>query len=133
MSVEEVAAAIGRSLDRLATARAAIAEASQLVGEARDIYAACTAGTNDPEAEEAPARAAQVVEEIDSMYGRLALIDETLRGYLDSTGASLPGSAPTSAPTPTPDAAPPPTPAPKNNTGRASTCRPTPAGEARCG
>ncbi|GAA1252957.1 hypothetical protein GCM10009676_44950 [Prauserella halophila] len=113
MSVDRLAETIGRVLDRIAAARSALAHASQTTVEARDMYAQCFEGIHDPDAGQAPGAAAEAAEQVDQQHGRLAQIEQTLRGYLDQLGASLPGSAPTSAPTPKPGAAPPPASAPK--------------------
>ncbi|GAA1253194.1 hypothetical protein GCM10009676_45320 [Prauserella halophila] len=59
MSVEQLAAAISRTLAQLDAAHSAVAEAESLAAEARDLYGRCTAGTNDPHAAMFPGLAAE--------------------------------------------------------------------------
>ncbi|MCP2255217.1 SCP1.201-like deaminase [Prauserella aidingensis] len=89
MSVEQLAEIIGRVLDQIAAARAALAHASQATVEARDLYAYCLDGAHVPDAAQAPGVAAEAVEQVDRQHGRLAKIEQTLRGYLDQLGATV--------------------------------------------
>ncbi|GAA1232671.1 SCP1.201-like deaminase [Prauserella halophila] len=89
MSVEQLAETIGRVLDQLAAARAALAHASQTTVEVRDMYAHCLDGAHDPDAAQTPGVAAEAAEQVDQQHGRLAQIEQMLRGYLDQLGATV--------------------------------------------
>ncbi|MCP2252376.1 SCP1.201-like deaminase [Prauserella aidingensis] len=102
MSVEQLAEAIGRVLDQIASARAALAHASHSTVEVRDMYAYCLGGAHDPDAAQAPGAAAEAAEQADQQHGRLAHIEQTMRGYLDQLGATVapPAARGSAAPTP---------------------------------
>lgn len=97
MSVEQLADAIGRALDQVAAARSALVHASQAMLEARDMYAYCVEGTQDPDVGDAPAAATEAAEQANGQHGRLNQIEQTLRGYLERLGAT---TAPTASPQP---------------------------------